>query len=138
VYRVRALENRLYEQPGELSSLYLTFTQSSAMDRVWSLADNVQFTSTERKLTGSKDIIACLLESLFELFLTFWTDRLHDGNLKRTPVANFLGVLGIDPSTLAFRKPYNDTTNLSALIWVGRLLLLEYALPLRPYLSTEV
>ncbi|THV73867.1 hypothetical protein D6D27_09461, partial [Aureobasidium pullulans] len=138
VYRVRALERRLYEQPGELSSLYLTSTQSSAMDRVWSLAHNVQFTSTERKLTGSEDTIACLLESLFELFLAFWTDRSNDGNLERTPVANFSGVLGIDPSTLAFRKPYNYTTNLSALIWVGRLLLLEYALPLRPYLLTKV
>lgn len=74
----------------------------------------------------------------FELFLAFWTDRSNDGNLERTPVANFSGVLGIDPSTLAFRKPYNYTTNLSALIWVGRLLLLEYALPLRPYLLTKV
>jgi hypothetical protein len=95
------------------------------MDGVWSLADNVQFASTERKLTGSEDTIACLLESLFELFLDLWTERSNGGNLERTPVAKFSGVLGIDPSTLAFRKLYNYTTNLSALIWVGRLLLLD-------------
>jgi hypothetical protein len=91
-----------------------------------------------RKLTGSEDTLAYLLESLFELFLTFWTDRSNDGNLERTPVANFSGVLDIDPSTLALRKPYNYTTNLSALIWVGLLLLSEYALPHRPYLLTKV
>lgn len=116
VYRVRALERRHYEQPGELSSLRLTCTQESAMNRVWSLVLETHSTTTERKLIGAEDTIARLLESLFELFLTFWTDRPKDGNLERTPIANFSGVLGIDPSTLAFRKPYNYTTNLSALM----------------------
>ena len=86
------------------------------MIRVWSLALETQFTTTERKLLGSEDRITRLLESLFELFLTFWTDRPKDGNLERAPIADFSGVLGIDSSTLAFRKPYNYTTNLSALI----------------------
>jgi hypothetical protein len=42
-------------------------------------------------------------------------------------------VLGIHPHELAFRSAYHYIPYLSALIWVGRLMLLEYSLPLRAY-----
>jgi hypothetical protein len=45
----------------------------------------------------------------------------------------FTAVLGIQASTLTLKEPYSYSTSLSALIWVSRVLLLEYALPLRRY-----
>ncbi|GES66025.1 DEAD/DEAH box helicase-domain-containing protein [Aspergillus terreus] len=45
----------------------------------------------------------------------------------------FTAVLGIQASTLTLKEPYSYSTLLSALIWVSRVLLLEYALPLRRY-----
>ncbi|GAB7336844.1 hypothetical protein MBLNU13_g00015t1 [Cladosporium sp. NU13] len=73
------------------------------------------------------------LELLFQLLVTFWTEIPGSGDLESTAIAHFSGVLGIHPSEYAFRRAYDYTPFLSSLIWVGRLVLLEYALPLRPY-----
>ena len=73
------------------------------------------------------------LELLFQLFVALWTDTPTDGNLDNTAIARFSGLLGIHPTEHAFRRAYDYTPFLSALIWVGRLVLLEYSLPLRPY-----
>lgn len=72
-------------------------------------------------------------ENLFQLLVMFWTDLSHDGNMSRSAIVNFSGVLGIYPTELCFRKPYDYTPFISALLWVGRLIVLEYALPLAPY-----
>jgi hypothetical protein len=63
----------------------------------------------------------------------FWTDLLHDGNMSCSTIMNFSGVLGIHPAELCFYKPYDYTPFISALLWVGRLIILEYALPLALY-----
>ena len=72
-------------------------------------------------------------ENLFQLLVMFWTDLSHDGNMNRSAIMHFSGVLGIHPTELCFRKPYDYTPFISALLWVGRLIILEYALPLTPY-----
>ncbi|EOA83050.1 uncharacterized protein SETTUDRAFT_29353 [Exserohilum turcica Et28A] len=38
---------------------------------------------------------------------------------------HFSGVLGIHPTELCFRKPYDYTPFISALLWVGRLIILD-------------
>jgi hypothetical protein len=43
------------------------------------------------------------------------------------PLLYFVGVLGIHPSSLAYRTAYQFTPILAGLLWVSRLLLLEYA-----------
>jgi hypothetical protein len=43
------------------------------------------------------------------------------------PLLYFTGVLGIHPSNLAYRTPYQFTPILAGLLWVSRLLLLQYA-----------
>lgn len=53
--------------------------------------------------------------------------------MSYSAIMNFSGVLGIYPIELCFYKPYNYTLLISALLWVGRLILLKYALPLAPY-----
>jgi len=58
----------------------------------------------------------------------FWTDLLTDSVLESKPIIHFSGVLGIHPYKLAYRTAYDYTPYLAALLWVGRLLILEYAL----------
>ena len=43
------------------------------------------------------------------------------------PLLYFVGVLGIHPESLAYRTAYQFTPTLAGLLWVSRLLLLEYA-----------
>jgi hypothetical protein len=58
--------------------------------------------------------------------------------MSRSAVMDFSGVLGIHPKELCFCKLYDYTPLLSALIWVGRLIILEYALPAISYNCLEV
>jgi hypothetical protein len=46
---------------------------------------------------------------------------------------NFSSVLGIYLTELCFYKPYDYTPFVAALLWVGRLIILRYALPLARY-----
>lgn len=46
---------------------------------------------------------------------------------------HYTAIRGIHRQSLAYKTAYNYTPDLSKLIWIGRLLFLEYALPLRPY-----
>jgi hypothetical protein len=77
-------------------------------------------------------------ENLFQLLVMFWTDLSHDGNMSCSAIMNFSGVLGIHPTELCFCKPYDYTPFTSALLWVGRLIILEYALSLTLYNHLKV
>lgn len=55
--------------------------------------------------------------------------------MAQLPLVYFLGVLGIQRHTLTYRTAYHYTPFLAGLIWISRLLLLEYALLARPYLT---
>ena len=76
---------------------------------------------------------SCILETIFRLLVLFWTDTSIDGDPGAKAVIHFSGVLGIHPYKLTLRTAYDYTPYLSALIWVGRLVILEYALPSRAY-----
>jgi hypothetical protein len=58
--------------------------------------------------------------------------------MDHNAIVHFSGVLGIHQTELCFRKPYADTPFVSALLWVGRLIILEYALPVSPYKHLKV
>ncbi|KJZ68947.1 hypothetical protein HIM_11663 [Hirsutella minnesotensis 3608] len=45
--------------------------------------------------------------------------------------------MGINPSSLIYRPAHDYTPGLAALVWVGRLMFLEYSLPLHPYSTLE-
>jgi hypothetical protein len=55
--------------------------------------------------------------------------------MAQLPLVYFSGVLDIHRTSLAYRTTYHCTPFLAGLIWIGRLLLLEYALPKEPYLA---
>jgi hypothetical protein len=75
----------------------------------------------------------CLAEAVFQLSMAFWTFQSTTGDLAPSVLVHFTSVLGIHRHSLAFKSAYSYTSTLSALIWVGRLLFLEYALPSLPY-----
>ena len=75
------------------------------------------------------------LEWLFQLCCLFWVDGSATGNMAHLPLVYFSGVLGIHRSSLAYRTAYHYTPFAAGLIWIGRQLLLEYALPKEPYLA---
>ena len=74
-----------------------------------------------------------VLERLFQLSCLFWVDGSTTGHMAHLPLVYFSGVLGIHRSTLAYRTAYHYTPYAASLVWIGRQLLLEYALPKEPY-----
>ena len=73
---------------------------------------------------------SCIIEFILRLLVLFWTDTSIDGDLGAKAVIHFSGVLGIHLHKLTLCTAYDYTLYLLALIWVGRLVILEYALPL--------
>ncbi|KAJ6436888.1 ATP-dependent DNA helicase pfh1 [Purpureocillium lavendulum] len=74
-----------------------------------------------------------LAEALFQLSMMFWTHQCQTGVLDSSALVHFTAVMGIHRTSLAYRSAYNYTPSLAALMWVGRLFFLEYALPLCCY-----
>jgi hypothetical protein len=74
-----------------------------------------------------------LSEAIFQLSMMFWTYKDPGGDMASSALIHFTNVLGIRRHSLAYKTAYNSTSQLSSLIWIGRLLFLEYALPLHAY-----
>jgi hypothetical protein len=74
-----------------------------------------------------------LLELLFSLCIAFSTEQLIDGQPSSTLLGYFSGILGFSAKSQVFRSARMYTPYLSGLIYVQRLLFLEYALPARSY-----
>ncbi|KAH6977630.1 hypothetical protein EDB80DRAFT_738121 [Ilyonectria destructans] len=70
-----------------------------------------------------------LLEALLQLLMMFWTYQSQDEAMTCSTIVHFVAVLGIHLLSLAYRNAYDYTPDLAALVWVGRLLFLEYSLP---------
>ena len=139
IYRIWHLATRIKERLVDITGLQLTSEQCAMMQYVWDgfvdIPDSIE-TSTNSSQPDSatnSHNLAVLVENLFQLSMMFWTDLQTDGGSHRSPIAHYSGVLGIHPYELAFRSAYHYTPYLSALIWIGRLMVLEYSLPLRAY-----
>jgi hypothetical protein len=121
---------RLKETTVDLCGIDFTVQQRAAMQAVWShLEPLASRESRHIPTTLPKEGV----EAVTQLIMTFWTETPTDVNLESTAIARFSGILGIHPHEFSFRRAYDYTPLLSALIWVGQLFLLEYALPLEAY-----
>lgn len=132
-FRLWDQSHRLKEATSDLSGIDFTAQQQAAMQKVWSLLQPLAICDQNHQVPSAlpNDII----EATAHLFLTFWTETPKDVDLEKSAIARFSGVLGIHPDEYSFRRAYDYTPFLSALIWVGRVVFLEYALPLKPYES---
>ena len=70
-----------------------------------------------------------LSEWLFHLSCSFLADIYPSGNTEDSPLVYFTRVLGVHQQTLMYRTAYLFTPVLAGFIWIGRLFMLEYALP---------
>ena len=79
-----------------------------------------------------------LLEHMFQFFVMFWREPPTHGLVAHTPLVHLSDVLGIHSHEPMFRRAYDYTPYLAALTWAGRLIILEYDLPLRAYTGLPV
>jgi hypothetical protein len=74
-----------------------------------------------------------VLEFVFGLIMAFCTEKVMDGRPDSTLLVYFSGVLGFSADLSGFLPARSYTSNLAALIYIQRLLFLEYALPAQGY-----
>jgi len=100
---------------------------------------NVGQSSSSRTVRATVQCIeqGRLVEKVFQLCIYFLTHTFHNQDELNSPVVHFCGVLGIDWNKRRFRGPGNYTSFLAALLWIARLLLLEYALPKTAYATLD-
>jgi hypothetical protein len=79
-----------------------------------------------------------LSEALFQLSMMFWTHQDLARDMTSSILVHFTAVLGIHRHSLAYRSAYNSTSGFAYLMWIGRLLFLEYALPLYTYTTLPI
>jgi Orsellinic acid/F9775 biosynthesis cluster protein D len=79
---------------------------------------------------SAKDRIS---ELVFRLSISFATEEFIDGQPHSSLLVYFSGILGLLPDGKAFRRAKDYTPSLSGLIYIQRLLFLEYALPHKGY-----
>ena len=114
IFRVLALSRNIKEPTNDISGLQLTTAQLAMMNHIW---DHVTAVSQQADLgILLQSSLAALNENLFQLLVMFWTDLSHNGNISCSAIMNFSSVLGIHPTELCFRKPYNYTPFISALL----------------------
>jgi hypothetical protein len=87
----------------------------------------------EDRFDDAGSIVDELLELVFQLSITFSTEEFVDSQPSSSLLVYFSGILGFSPDARSFLPARKYTPHLSALIYIQRLLFLEYALPLRPY-----
>ncbi|PNP52709.1 hypothetical protein FNYG_15809 [Fusarium nygamai] len=74
-----------------------------------------------------------LSEALFQLSMMFWTHQDPAGDMSSSVIIYYTAVMGIQRRSMSYHPAHNSTGGLAALMWVGRVLFLEYALPLYSY-----
>ncbi|PVH90818.1 hypothetical protein DM02DRAFT_664634 [Periconia macrospinosa] len=74
-----------------------------------------------------------LLQILFELCIAFMTEEFRDGQPSSSILVYYSGVLALQGTGEIFRTAKLFTPILSQLIYIQRLLFLEYALPYEAY-----
>ncbi|EXK26017.1 hypothetical protein FOMG_17378 [Fusarium oxysporum f. sp. melonis 26406] len=68
----------------------------------------------------------------------FWTYQEPTGDMSASTIIHFTAVLGIKGPSLTFHPAHSSSPKLSALMWIGRLLFLEYAVPVFGYNTLEL
>ncbi|KAL5611011.1 hypothetical protein FOBRF1_007128 [Fusarium oxysporum] len=78
-----------------------------------------------------------LSEAIFQLSMMFWTYQQPTGDMSASAIIHYTAVLGIHGPSLAFHSAHGSSSRLAALVWIGRLLFLEYAVPVYAYNSLD-
>jgi hypothetical protein len=93
------------------------------LSAAWELTDKEKYPSPP----------AALAVQLFDMSISILTTPQLGGSYANCTMMHFVGVLGIDENTYFWKPPGIFATLLAGLVWMSRLLFLEYALPERAY-----
>lgn len=85
------------------------------------------------RYVGNDPQVAEVLELLFGLIMNFCMEEVTNGRPASTLLVYFSGVLGFSTDCSTFLLARSYTSNLAGLIYIQRLLFLEYSLPARAY-----
>jgi superfamily II DNA helicase RecQ len=102
----------LFEEHG----FHFTAAQRRSLERLWEHLKDEDYSEGD------------LEEELLQVSASFWMQRL-DGDPFLSPLWHFVGVLGIDGESGQFRPAHLFTYMLAGLVYVGRALLGEWAIP---------
>jgi hypothetical protein len=80
-------------------------------------------------------LLTRMAEKLMQLSIAFITEEFPSGDNIHSPLVHFADVMGISNRTGQFNEPYNYTSHVAGLMWMCRLLIMEYALPSREYIT---
>jgi hypothetical protein len=72
-----------------------------------------------------------LTTAVMGLIVSIITQNTSRVSLYASPLIHFLAICGVNPQTKAFQPVFSYTPILAQVLWIIRLLILEYALPLR-------
>ncbi|SCO92404.1 uncharacterized protein FRV6_16532 [Fusarium oxysporum] len=79
-----------------------------------------------------------LYEAIFQLSMMFWTYQELTGDMSASAIIHFTAALGIHGSSFAFHSAHASSSRLAALVLIGRLLFLEYAVPVYAYNTLDL
>jgi hypothetical protein len=80
-------------------------------------------------------LLTQMAEKLMQLSITFITEDFPSGDNIHSPLVHFADVMGISNRTGQFNEPYTYTSHVAGLMWMCRLLIMEYALLSREYIT---
>ena len=148
VFRVWAMPRNIQS---EVYQLKLTGPQETTMSRIWATLDDclraaqsglrcptTAGDARNPNLALDLETSQQLTEWLLALSVQFVAQVRRPSSTKPSPLLDFTAVLGIHSYSLVYRTAYVFTPQLAGLIWIARLVMLEYALPLEAYATAEV
>ena len=111
----------------KVCGLYLRKREILRMEQIW-----------QRLQCPRRSEIPLLTELVFDLSVVFLKSIYKHGQASDSALIHFLAVMGISGTGNTFSSAYLYTSSLAGLLWISRLLLLEYALPARSYPSLNL
>ncbi|ENH73681.1 hypothetical protein Focb16_v005400 [Fusarium oxysporum f. sp. cubense] len=115
-----------------------TEVHSNGNDAHYDMNDGRNESSINSTFCLSSGLWLHLSEAIFQLSMMFWTYQEPTGDMSASTIIHFTAVLGIKGPSLTFHPAHSSSPKLSALMWIGRLLFLEYAVPVFGYNTLEL
>ena len=117
------------------TGVYFTLRQRVAIDKIRQLL-KTNCLNDEYTDESEKDQDLC--EALMNFYWLVLNQNMERETVYRSPLMYFLAVMGVDSAAECLRHSFVYTPYLAGVLWVNRLLMLEYALPLRAWLLSRV
>jgi Orsellinic acid/F9775 biosynthesis cluster protein D len=124
LFRILEIEKEIQDQEYGIRYNQQTEQYATAVLLLAKELLNEEISAEERTAQLNK-----LSQRLMQLCIEILRHRYRTGDIYENPLLFFTAVLGIDQQKLMFRRPETYTSYLAGLVWINRLLLLEFALP---------